>query len=107
MADQNWIRLSAWALAKRHIRRLKLMQVTIKVFGKLRHYMPAGNTTGIYQINFNQGETLQQLLDKLPLPGGRPFLVIHNDNKIDASQLSSTAIDETDDIIVLAPVKGG
>jgi sulfur carrier protein ThiS len=83
------------------------MQVTVKVFGKLRHYMPAGNTAGNYHVNFDQGETLEQLLEKLPLPEGRPFLVLHNDNKIDATQFSSTPIHESDDIIVLAPVKGG
>jgi len=83
------------------------MQVTVKVFGKLRHYMPAGSTTGNYQLTFDQGETLEQLLEKLPLPGGRPFLVIHNDSKIDTAQFSSIPIEESDDIIVLAPVKGG
>jgi sulfur carrier protein ThiS len=83
------------------------MQITIKVFGKLRHYMPAANSAGIYPLNFDQGETLEQLLKKLPLPEGRPYLVLHNDNKIDTDQFSSTPISESDDIIVLAPVKGG
>jgi sulfur carrier protein ThiS len=78
------------------------MQITIKVFGKLRHYMPAANSAGIYPLNFDQGETLEQLLKK-----GRPYLVLHNDNKIDTDQFSSTPISESDDIIVLAPVKGG
>lgn len=83
------------------------MQVTVKVFGKLRYSMPAGNTTGHYHLTFDLGETLEQLLEKLPLPEGRPFLVIHNDNKIDSNQFSSTLIDEGDDITVLALVKGG
>lgn len=83
------------------------MQVTVKVFGKLRHYMPAGNTAGNYQLNFELDETLEQLLKKLPLPEGRPFLVLHNDNKVDTNQFPSITILETDDIIVLAPVKGG
>ena len=83
------------------------MEITVKVFGKLRHYMPAGDATGNYHLVFNQGESLEQLLEKLPLPGGRPFLVLHNDNKIDTTQFSSTSIHESDDIIVLAPVKGG
>jgi sulfur carrier protein ThiS len=83
------------------------MQVTIKIFGKLRHYMPAGNSAGNYPLSFDQGETLEQLLKKLPLPEGRPYLVLHNDNKIDTDQFSSTPINESDDIIVLAPVKGG
>ncbi|MFT6372727.1 MAG: sulfur carrier protein ThiS [Gammaproteobacteria bacterium] len=83
------------------------MQVTIKVFGKLRHYMPAGNSAGNYPLNFKLGETLEQLLTKLPLPKDRAYLVLHNDNKIDVEQLASTLISESDDIIVLAPVKGG
>lgn len=83
------------------------MQVTIKVFGKLRHYMPAGNSAGNYPLSFDSGETLEQLLKKLPLPEGRPYLVLHNDNKIDTAQFSSIPINESDDIIVLAPVKGG
>lgn len=83
------------------------MHITIKVFGKLRHYMPAGNSAGNYPLNFDKGETLEQLLKKLPLPEGRPYLVLHNDNKIDIAQFSSTPISESDDIIVLAPVKGG
>jgi sulfur carrier protein ThiS len=83
------------------------MQVTVKVFGKLRHYMPAGNSAGNYTLSFGSGETLEQLLKKLPLPEGRPYLVLHNDKKIDTTQFSSTQISESDDIIVLAPVKGG
>jgi len=83
------------------------MMVTIKVFGKLRHYMPAGNSAGIYPLNFELGESLEQLLSRLPLPKDRPYLVLHNDNKIDSTQFSSIQITETDDIIVLAPVKGG
>ncbi len=83
------------------------MQVMVKVFGKLRHYMPAGNSAGIYHLSFDSGETLEQLLKKLPLPEDKPYLVLHNDNKIDTAQFSSTAISESDDIIVLAPVKGG
>jgi sulfur carrier protein ThiS len=83
------------------------MQVTVKVFGKLRHYMPAGNSTGSYHLSFDSGETLEQLIKKLPLPEGRPYLVLHNDNKIDTAQFSLTAISESDDIIVLAPIKGG
>lgn len=82
------------------------MQVTVKVFGKLRHYMPAGNSAGNYPLSFDSGETLEQLLGKLPLPD-RPYLVLHNDNKIDTTQFSSIAISESDDIIVFAPVKGG
>jgi|TARA_B110000977_G_C10851505_1_gene406011 molybdopterin converting factor small subunit len=83
------------------------MQITIKVFGKLRHYMPAGRSAGNYLLNFKLGETLEQLLKKLPLPKDRPYLVLHNDNKIDLDQLSLTPISENDEIIVLAPVKGG
>lgn len=83
------------------------MQVTVKVFGKLRHYMPAGNSAGNYPLNFNSGETLEQLLRKLPLPEDRPYLVLHNDNKIDSTEFSSTSINENDDIMVFAPVKGG
>jgi sulfur carrier protein ThiS len=83
------------------------MQVTVKVFGKLRHYMPAGNSAGNYPINFDLGESLEQLITRLPLPKDRPYLVLHNDNKVDTAQFSSIQISETDDIIVLAPVKGG
>jgi sulfur carrier protein ThiS len=83
------------------------MQVTVKIFGKLRHYMPAGNSAGNYPINFDLGESLEQLITRLPLPKDRPYLVLHNDNKVDTAQFSSIQISETDDIIVLAPVKGG
>jgi len=83
------------------------MQVTIKVFGKLRHHMPTGSRAGNYPLNFKLGETLEQLLSKLPLPKDRPYLVLHNDKKIDLKQWASTLISESDDIIVLAPVKGG
>ncbi|MFT5599025.1 MAG: sulfur carrier protein ThiS [Gammaproteobacteria bacterium] len=83
------------------------MQVTVKVFGKLRHYMPAGNSAGNYQLSFDSGETLKQLLKKLPLPDDKPYLVLHNDNKIDTAQFSTTPISESDEIIVLTPVKGG
>ena len=83
------------------------MQVTIKVFGKLRHYMPASKNAANYFLNFEPGETLKQLLKKLPLPKDSSYLVIHNDKKIDATQFSSILIIENDNIILLTPVKGG
>ncbi|MFT5658183.1 MAG: thiamine biosynthesis protein ThiS [Gammaproteobacteria bacterium] len=83
------------------------MQITVKLFGKLRHYMPVGNTTGKYPLMFDQGDTLEKLLEKMPLPQDKPFLVLHNDSKINKTDYASITVNENDDIIVLTPVKGG
>jgi len=43
----------------------------------------------------------------LPIPDGKAYLVILNDEKINRQEYASTGINENDEVVLLPPIKGG
>ncbi|MFV2032190.1 MAG: MoaD/ThiS family protein [Gammaproteobacteria bacterium] len=83
------------------------MQVTVKLFGALREFLPAGSSFNSCQLSIDSSQVLSDLLGQLSIPGNRPYLVIVNDEKINTQDLATVRVRENDEIVLLPPIKGG
>ncbi len=53
------------------------------------------------------GTSLETLLERIPIPADKPFLVLVNDSKINAEDYAGIRVGPDDDIVLLPPIKGG
>ncbi len=83
------------------------MQITLKLFGSLRQYLPPGSRFDGYEINLPPGTSVDELLNQVPIPPTKPYLVILNDDKIDELNFKTIQIRENDEVVLLPPIKGG
>ena len=83
------------------------MQVTVKLFGALRQYLPAGSSFNSCELTTAERPMLDQLLQMLPIPDHEAYLVILNDEKINNQDYASTRVEENDEVVLLPPIKGG
>ena len=83
------------------------MQVTIKLFGALRQYLPAGSGFNSCQVTTTANSMLEEVLGMIPIPEHKAYLVIVNDEKINREDYTSTPVQESDEIVLLPPIKGG
>lgn len=83
------------------------MDIEITLFGGLRHYLPAGSSFNKCKLSIEDGASLQTLLTQIPIPAGKPYLVMFNDTKLNPDQYAETKISGNDDIVLLPPIKGG
>ena len=83
------------------------MQVTVKLFGALRQYLPAGSGFNSCQLAVTESPMLEDVLGMLAIPERKAYLVIVNDEKINREDYASTQIQENDEIVLLPPIKGG
>ena len=83
------------------------MQVTIKLFGALRQYLPSGSSFNSCQVTTTANSMLEEVLGMIPIPEHKAYLVIVNDEKINREDYTSTRVQESDEIVLLPPVKGG
>ena len=83
------------------------MKVSVKLFGALREYLPAGSSFNSCQLTIAANTMLGDVLSQLPIPEQKTYLVIINDEKINRENYASTQINENDEIVLLPPIKGG
>ena len=83
------------------------MQVSVTLFGGLRHFLPPGSSFNRCEIEVDDGASLETLLDRIPIPADKPFLVLLNDSKINAEDYAGIEIKSSDEIVLLPPIKGG
>ena len=83
------------------------MEIPVKLFGALRHYLPAGSGFNSCSIDLDEGASLDALLDKVPVPRDKPYMVLLNDTKVSEEQYPDTVIQDGDDVVLLPPIKGG
>ena len=83
------------------------MRIKVKLFGALRQYLPAGSSFNSCELTLAADSSLAQVLAKLPVPASKPYLVIVNDEKLQADQFESSIVQEDDEIVLLPPIKGG
>jgi len=48
------------------------MDISVTLFGGLRHFLPAGSSFNKCKINTDEGASLQILLEKIPIPANKP-----------------------------------
>lgn len=83
------------------------MQVSVKLFGALREYLPVGSSYNSCQLTIASNTMLGDVLGQFPIPEQKAYLVIINDEKINREEYASTQISENDEIVLLPPIKGG
>ncbi|MFZ9037896.1 MAG: MoaD/ThiS family protein [Gammaproteobacteria bacterium] len=83
------------------------MDVSVTLFGGLRHFLPAGSSFNKCKIEIDEGSTLAALLQKIPVPSDKPYMVILNDEKIASVKFDEITIRDEDEVVLLPPIKGG
>ncbi len=83
------------------------MEISVTLFGGLRHYLPAGSSFNKCSISLDDGASLADLLGKLPIPSEKPFLVLLNDEKVSGQNYGDITIQDDDSVVLLPPIKGG
>jgi len=83
------------------------MDISVTLFGGLRHYLPAGSSFNKCDISTEDGASLETLLQQIPIPENKPYIVILNDEKVSRENYAEIIIQEKDEIVLLPPIKGG
>ena len=83
------------------------MEISVTLFGGLRHYLPAGSSFNKCKIAIDAGSSLGALLQKVPVPADKPYMVILNDEKVASDQYAEVTVQADDEIVLLPPIKGG
>ena len=83
------------------------MDISVTLFGGLRHFLPAGSSFNKCSISVDEGSSLDALLQQLPIPQKKPYIVIVNDNKVSREDYAEITIQSDDKVVLLPPIKGG
>jgi molybdopterin synthase sulfur carrier subunit len=83
------------------------MDISVTLFGGLRHFLPAGSSFNKCSLPLGEGEHLDALLAKLPIPADKAYIVIVNDQKVAREDYSDIIIKPDDHVVLLPPIKGG
>ena len=83
------------------------MQISVKLFGGLRQYLPAGSSFNGCNLTVGDDAILPDVLALLPIPSDKSYLVILNDAKVDRADYAAIKVSAADDIVLLPPIKGG
>jgi sulfur carrier protein ThiS len=83
------------------------MDISVTLFGGLRHFLPAGSSFNKCTIKVDDGGHLDDLLERLPIPAEKKYLVIINDEKVAREDYADITIRGDDEIVLLPPIKGG
>ena len=83
------------------------MEISVTLFGGLRHFLPAGSSFNKCSLPLAEGEHLDSLLAKLPIPADKKYIVIINDEKVSREDYADITIQRDDEVVLLPPIKGG
>ena len=83
------------------------MDISVTLFGGLRHFLPAGSSFNKCSISVDEGSQLDALLQQLPIPPEKAYIVIINDEKVSREDYSEITIQSNDEVVLLPPIKGG
>ena len=83
------------------------MDISVTLFGGLRHFLPAGSSFNKCSISIDEGSRLDALLQQLPIPPEKAYIVIINDEKVAREDYAEITVQSDDEIVLLPPIKGG
>ncbi len=83
------------------------MDISVTLFGGLRHFLPAGSSFNKCKIDLDEGSSLAALLKKIPVPPDKPYMVILNDAKVASDKFDQITLQGDDQVVLLPPIKGG
>jgi sulfur carrier protein ThiS len=79
------------------------VQVAVRLFGNLGHYLPEGGNRFSFMKSLDDGTTVQKMLSRLSLPKELPVIVIVNGRRVEAE----CVLKDGDEVNVLRPSGGG
>jgi sulfur carrier protein ThiS len=79
------------------------MEVEVKLFGNLGHYLPEGGNRFSFTKQFNEKTTVEHLLKELALPEAMPVLVVVNGRRVEKDYV----LHDKDDVVLFSPAEGG
>ena len=83
------------------------MELTVTLFGALRHHLPPGSAFNKCQVSLAEGANLADLLTALPLPADTAYMVLLNDEKVQTEDYAAITVSADDTVVLLPPIKGG
>lgn len=83
------------------------MDISVTLFGGLRHFLPAGSSFNKCKIDLDEGSSLAALLQRIPVPSDKPYMVILNDEKVASDKFDEITLEGGDQVVLLPPIKGG
>ncbi|MGA3173350.1 MAG: MoaD/ThiS family protein [Syntrophorhabdales bacterium] len=79
------------------------MEVAVKLFGNLGHYLPKGGNRFSLSKALDDGATVEDLLRSLDIPGEVPVIVIVNGRRVEGFHVLS----DGDEVNLFRPIGGG
>jgi len=83
------------------------MDISVTLFGGLRQFLPTGSSFNKCTIKIDDESRLEALLERLPSPAEKKYIVIINDEKVSREDYADITISSDDAIVLLPPIKGG
>ena len=79
------------------------MEVEVKLFGNLGHYLPDGGNRFSFRQSLTEGSTVQDMLTQLKLPDEMSIITIVNGLQVDRGHI----LKDRDEVNVFRPAGGG
>jgi sulfur carrier protein ThiS len=79
------------------------MEVEVKLFGNLGHYLPDGGNRFSFRQSLSEGATVQDMLAAMKLPEGMSIIAIVNGMQVDKDHV----LKDRDEVNVFRPSGGG
>lgn len=83
------------------------MDISVKLFGGLRSYLPPGSSFNGCRVSIDEDAKLSALLQQLPIPEDKNYLVIINDEMVLRENYDNIPVKASDEVVLLPPIKGG
>jgi molybdopterin converting factor small subunit len=83
------------------------MQITLKLFASLSHYLPKHANRNEFQVELAEGSTISQVIEQQQLPIKSIHLVLLNGHFIAPQKRDITVLKENDALALCPPVAGG
>ena len=83
------------------------LKVTVKLFASLGQYLPSGAKRNQIEMEFPEGTTPADVVERLNVPRGLAHLVIVNGVFVPPSERASRALVEREVLAIFPPVAGG
>ena len=83
------------------------MRIVVRSAGNIGKYLPPGTKAGEATLTLSPEATLSTLLNQLPLPGDRSYLISVNDTLVRADSYAAYRLNDGDKVTLMPPLKGG
>ncbi len=83
------------------------MRITIRSNGRVGGFLPRGGAGEVAALELAAGASVQDVVDRLPLPEGRNFLITLNGESVPRARRPDTRLRDGDEVaVMLVPLIG-